>query len=422
MKTFSALLAVHLSLGLCVTAFATAADTSHAAPAGPPVILDANAVQNLRIETAIAEETDFETTVFALGQLEVYPGNRAAISSRIAGRAITVHVRHDHAIKAGEPAFVIESRQPGNPPPQVTLPAPISGLISRVDVVPGEPVSPDKALAEIIDLRKIYALARVPEHLASALRAGQTARVLVPAVGPQPFTATLEHLGVLADPANGTIEAAFHLDNPDLVLRPGMRAEFAIVTSRRSGVMSVPRAALQGDAANRFVYVKDFDLPHAFHKTPVVVGETNDRAVEIIRGLLPADEVVTRGAYSLAFVGSGSVSLKDALDAAHGHAHAADGSELKGDAPATTKSATPAADAHAGHDHADHGHAHDDHDDHDHATEHPERPWMILSGVLFIALVVVSALKRRAAPPAPEGVAPNADANASPDPRSPKTS
>jgi hypothetical protein len=47
---------------------------------------------------------------------------------------------------------------------------------------------------------------------------------------------------------------------------------------------------------------------------------------------------------------------------------------------------------------------------------------MILSGALFIALVVVSALKRRAAPPAPEGVAPNADANASADPRTPKNS
>ena len=55
----------------------------------------------------------------------------------------------------------------------------------------------------------------------------------------------------------------------------------------------------------------------------------NDRFVEIMSGLLPGDKVVTRGAYSLAFAGGGSVSLKEALDAAHGHEHAADGSELK---------------------------------------------------------------------------------------------
>jgi len=54
----------------------------------------------------------------------------------------------------------------------------------------------------------------------------------------------------------------------------------------------------------------------------------NDRFVEITSGLFPADEVVTRGAYSLSFAGASSVSLKEALDAAHGHEHAADGSEL----------------------------------------------------------------------------------------------
>ncbi|NJM37533.1 MAG: hypothetical protein HC845_06530 [Akkermansiaceae bacterium] len=55
----------------------------------------------------------------------------------------------------------------------------------------------------------------------------------------------------------------------------------------------------------------------------------NDRFVEITNGLFPADEVVTKGAYSLSFAGGGSgISLKEALDAAHGHEHAEDGSEL----------------------------------------------------------------------------------------------
>jgi cobalt-zinc-cadmium efflux system membrane fusion protein len=46
-----------------------------------------------------------------------------------------------------------------------------------------------------------------------------------------------------------------------------MRAEFSIVTQTRENVMSIPRAAVQGDAAERFVYVKDYDLEDAFVKT-----------------------------------------------------------------------------------------------------------------------------------------------------------
>ncbi|MEM9015611.1 MAG: hypothetical protein AAGC68_01260, partial [Verrucomicrobiota bacterium] len=46
-------------------------------------------------------------------------------------------------------------------------------------------------------------------------------------------------------------------------------------------------------------------------------------------GLFPGDEVVTQGSYALAFAGSGSgMSLKEALDAAHGHEHNDDGSEM----------------------------------------------------------------------------------------------
>jgi hypothetical protein len=166
-----------------------------------------------------------------------------------------------------------------------------------------------------------------------------------------------------------------------MLLRPGMRAEFSIVLGKRDGVVSVPRAALQGDTANRFVYVEDFDLPYAFVKSPVAIGQINDRFVEITSGLLPGDKVVTRGAYSLAFAGGGSISLKEALDAAHGHEHAADGSELK---PEDQAQKAPA---------GDRGH---DHDEETHASP----LWKIVSGVLFVLLIVSNVMKRGAPSPA----------------------
>jgi len=343
------------------------------------VVLDETGVKNLRIQTVVVEPGDFEETVFALGRIEVYPGNRAVVSSRIAGRAQQVRLKLDHSVTAGDLALVVESRQVGNPPPTVELTAPISGLISAVHVVTGEPVDPDKPLAEIIDLSKVYALARVPESLAGRLKRGQRAHIRVAAVPDETFLAELEHFGAAADPVSGTVEAAFRVANPELTLRPGMRAEFSIVTAKRTDVTSVPRAALQGTPANRFVYVKDFDLPHAFVKTPVVTGASNDRVVEIVNGLLPADEVVTQGAYSLAFAGAGTLSLKEALDAAHGHAHADDGSELK--SGATTD---------------DHGHAHGDDDQHEHAHD-GALLWKILTAVFFVAFVVTLIAKKPAA-------------------------
>ncbi len=292
------------------------------------VILEEAAVANLQLEYAEAEETTFEETVFALGNIEILPGKRAIVSSRIPGRAFSVLAIPDQTVEEGEEVAWVESRQPGDPPPTVMLTAPITGTVASVNIAPGQPISPDQALMEIIDMNTLEASAHVPQHLAGRLQAGQIAHIRVNAVPNHVFEAKLNHIATLADESNGTLEAAFHLANPEKLLRPGMKAEFSIVVSTRENVMSIPRAAVQGDAAERFVYVKDYDLENAFVKTRIVLGTQNDQFVEVVKGLFPGDEVVTRGAYALAFAGKGSVSLKEAMDAAHGHPHNEDGSEM----------------------------------------------------------------------------------------------
>lgn len=343
------------------------------------VVLDAHSVANLRLETAIAEPRVFEETVFALGRIEPQHGAIAVATSRIAGRIVSLSAHLGDVVAADAELMQIESRQAGDPPPLITLRAPRGGTITDCEVHLGDPVEPDRHLLEITDLSSVEAVARVPEHDVGRIRVGTTARIRLAAYPGEVFTGELSHFAPAADLASGTLAAHFVLSNPDGRLRPGLRAEFAIVVSRRADVLAVPRAAVQGEGGNRFVFAKDFELANAFLKSPVVLGANNDEFVEIVSGLFPGDEVVTRGAYSLAFAGGGTVSLKEALDAAHGHEHAEDGSELpKGGA--AEKSAPS-----AGHDHG-----------HDHASGgHPERPWQIATAVLALATLVLLATRRR---------------------------
>jgi len=342
----------------------------HAATSADTIVLDETGVKNLRIETVEAEETDFEQTVFALGRIAEIPEKHAVVSSRISGRVIGLEAHEGDTVEKDQILVRVESRQPGNPPPVIELKAPLGGLLVSSHVRVGEPVEPEKELLDISDLSEVYAIARVPENQAAKLAPGSKAHIRVSALGDQPLEGEMIRFGTTADRESGTIDAVFKVANPGLKMRPDMRAEFSIVLSKRANVIGIPRAALQGDASKRFVYVKHFDLPNAFIKTPVQVGETNDRFAEIVSGLFPADEVVTRGAYSLSFAGGGSVSLKEALDAAHGHEHAADGSELK-----------PGEKAKAGHA-----------DEHDHEETSPV--WKYISGVL-LALLLASLFSRK---------------------------
>lgn len=357
-------------------AFAFSVLLSSAFAAKPDIILDDIAVSHLQIESVEAEETTFEETIFALGHIEVLPGSKAIVSSRIPGRAFSVLVVPHQEIDAGAEVAWIESRQPGDPPPVIKLEAPIRGLVSKVSIVQGQPVSPDSELIEILDLSTVEAAASVPQHLAGKLHLGQTAHIRLTALPDRVFEAKIVHIASVADEKTGTIEAAFHVANPDKLLRPGMMAEFSIVVSQRENVMSIPRSAVQGDAAQRFVYVKDYELKNAFVKAPVILGAQNDRFVEIIKGLLPGDEVITRGAYALGFAGKGSVSLKEAMDAAHGHPHNEDGTEM-------TKEQIAAA-----------GSGHNHHDEH-------AAGWSTLTtffagtSALLLALLLLTGFKRR---------------------------
>jgi len=325
------------------------------------VILDETGVKNLRIETALVEESTFAKTVFALGRIEAIPENSGAVSSRIPGRVVALSAAPGDSVKAGAEVAKVESRQPGSPPPVISLTSPLGGLVTHLDIRLGDPVEPDKALLDIIDLSEVYAFAQVPEHQAGLMKSGTKANIRVAALPGVPLEGELVRFGTAANRESGTLDAVFRLKNESGLLRPGMRAEFSIVISSRENVLSVPRESIQGEASNRFVYVKHFDLPNSFVKARVETGERNDQFVEILSGVFPADEVVVRGAYSLAFAGGGSISLKEALDAAHGHEHAADGSELS-DAPA-----------------ADHS----EHEEHDESNP----IWKYTSAALFLLLL-----------------------------------
>lgn len=355
------------------------------------VVLDAVSVKNLRIESVAAEEGDFAKIIPALGQLEVIPNQRAVLSSRIPGRILESRLVLGSYVEKGADLVLLESRQAGDPPPSIWLKAPMSGIVLSVSAWLGSPVEASDSLCEIVDLRTMYAVASLPQQQAGEIAQGTVASLLLPLLPEKKLQGTLLRFTPSTDSrytAGSNLTASsgeeqsdrnsagliFTVDNPDNVLRPGMKVQFQISTAVRKNVMSIPREALQGDSISRYVFIKDYELKHAFVKAVVTVGEINAKRVEILSGLFPGDEVVTRGSYGLSFAGKGSVSLKEAMDAAHGHPHNEDGTEMTKEQLAAKSTG----------------------DDHDHGgAQSSASPWLLwfLTGtcVLLFVLLVFSA-------------------------------
>jgi len=300
------------------------------------IILDPISVKNLKIESVTAARQTFESTLFTLGHLAEIPSKRAVLSTRIAGRIVDLKAYIGDEVKQGQTLAILESRQPGNPPPKIELKAPISGIIVETHIKKGQPVEPENELLDITDRSELWAIAHVPEDYVSQIDVGRVANIHIPAIGKENIQSKLLKYSTEADDKNGTLNAIFKINNSEGILRPNLRADFHFITKTKENVLSIPNSALQGTKEKPVVFVKDFEINNAFVKVPVITGESNDNFTEIIQGLFEGDDVITTGSYALNYSSPDSgISLKEALDAAHGHAHNEDGSEMTPEQRAT---------------------------------------------------------------------------------------
>jgi membrane fusion protein, heavy metal efflux system len=287
-----------------------------------PVRLTKTMVDNLGLETAEVELKPMEKTFPALASVDPEPGKVAAIASRVAGRVTKLTVHDGQRVKAGEVLLEIESRVVADPPPRLTFKSPMDGVVLETNVVLGGAVEPDKNLITIIDLSEVDVVAQVFEAQIGAVKIGQTVRIKALAYPDLVFTGKVKTTAANLNRDSGTLRVFVHTENPEGKLLPGMRAQLTFVIEETEAAVVVPRSAVLGEAGDLFVYRQIMTAPFTYERTPVVVGNRDDRHIEIIEGVLPGDRVVTRGNYQLQYVGGGG-ALK--IEDDHGHSHGPDG-------------------------------------------------------------------------------------------------
>ena len=308
-----------------------------------------------------------DKTILVFGQIEIIPNHSAAVSSRIAGRVIDVKVSDGESVKKGQVVVEVESLQLGDPPPRVQYAAPIDGVVIDRHAVQGDSVEPNKHLMEIVDLSEVYAEGRIFEGQIAAIKTGQKVRVSVESYPTNEFIGTVDLLSGTLDAETRTLKVWVRIKNPDLTLRPNMRARLNIVTAEADSVVTVPHSAVLGEAGNLFAFVQSDTDELVYERKSVVVGLKDDRYVEIVEGIFPSDKVVTLGNYQLQYVTTRKPAATGGTNA-----------------PAATAHAESTAGVENGHSHAS-------------ATTSPLL-WMGLTlGALLLANLVAVLLKKRAA-------------------------
>jgi RND family efflux transporter MFP subunit len=170
--------------------------------------------------------------------------------------------------------------------------APIAGLVASRSVQPGEKVSADNRLLDVVDLSRMEMEVAVPTSDILGIAPGQEVTVRIEGLV-RPLPAKVVRINPAAQAGSRSIMAYLEIDNPQNLLRAGMFGEARLTLSRKAGVLAVPQSALQGNGDDAYVYAIENGKLRRKPVRPGMVGSEGDATlVEIVDGLAPGARIV----------------------------------------------------------------------------------------------------------------------------------
>jgi multidrug efflux pump subunit AcrA (membrane-fusion protein) len=236
----------------------------------------------------IKETIDYVGDIRALDEVLVYP--------KVSGKIIA-KLKEDGAVVAkGEAIAMIDRDEAGEHYEQAPVESPLAGTVGRVQVDIGTLVTPQSAVALIVNMSSVKIHLNIPEKYLADIRLGQTADISVDAYPNDVFAGEITKVSPVVDPALRAAPVEITVPNPDAKLRSGMFARVRIVMREFQGVPVIRKEALLGTAPDYYVYV--IDGTHVRKRT-VKTGLRQGGSIVVHAGLRPGDKVVVLGQQQL---------------------------------------------------------------------------------------------------------------------------
>jgi membrane fusion protein, heavy metal efflux system len=173
--------------------------------------------------------------------------------------------------------------------------APFDGIITRKHLSHGEWAKEDAEIYVIADLSLVWVDIIVYAKDMDSVYLGQKATVKDDSSGREGL-GTVSYVGPLVGEDTRTAKARVVIPNPEGKWRPGMFANVELVRHNASPPLVARNEAIQTHQNKSVIFVEYDDQ---YEARPVILGRTNDRFSEILKGLSPGERYVTRNSYVL---------------------------------------------------------------------------------------------------------------------------
>lgn len=223
--------------------------------------------------------------VLARSQVSIYP----TVAGKLTERRLQVGDR----VSRGQVVAMVDPSKPGEVYSQSPVVSTISGTVLQAPAQNGDTVSAQTAVYVVGDLSGLSVETFVPERFSTSVRRGLSALVALEAMPAEIFSAVLDEVSPVLDPASRTVRVRLAFTETDPRIKAGMFATVSLVTQSRIDVPVIPRASVINTYGSWIVFVVNQD--NLAERREITLGLESESFVEVTGGLLVGDMVVTAG-------------------------------------------------------------------------------------------------------------------------------
>jgi RND family efflux transporter MFP subunit len=171
--------------------------------------------------------------------------------------------------------------------------APISGVIVDLPYyTQGTQIETGKTVVKIMDYQVMYMDVQLPEKYISIIKPGQSVKLTNYTIPEDTIVGNITQLSPAINADTRTFKGNISINNPNLLLRPGMFVKADIVTSHLDSVIVIPKNIILSRQRGKTVFIVDRGV---VAERIIETGLENLTEVEVTRGLVKNERVVTSG-------------------------------------------------------------------------------------------------------------------------------
>lgn len=175
---------------------------------------------------------------------------------------------------------------------RTTITAPITGVVSRRDAEPGQPVQVGDPLFTVVNSEVLELSAQIPVSDAGGVEVGQPVVFTLTGQPGQELAGSVARKDPVADPATRQVGVYVRLENPGGRIVGGQFARGRIVTGGADSATVVPIVAVRGTGDSTYVLVVE---EGTVARRDVETGARDEAAgvIAISSGVQPGERVIT---------------------------------------------------------------------------------------------------------------------------------